>query len=217
MTRTAIQRFFLSLVCSLIVFFFAETMTLSHSFSFVLAWDVFGMVYIVMSLVVFSRMDHEDIRIQCAREDLGSWVLFGFIVVVCITSFSIVISLFREIDHWNISSFWGAFSCITAISFAWILVHLSFTFRYAHLYYGDDNKHFSRQARGLIFPEENHPDYFDFAYFSFVIGMTFQVSDVVITAKGVRRLALLHSLIAFVFNTVIIALTISQVVGFTSR
>lgn len=97
------------------------------------------------------------------------------------------------------------------------MVHLAFAVRYAHLYYGDNNKQFSQHAKGLIFPEDELPDYFDFAYFSIVIGMTFQVSDVVVTSKGVRRLVLIHSIIAFIFNTVIIAMTVSQVIGMNNK
>lgn len=95
---------------------------------------------------------------------------------------------------------------------AWVLVHTLFIFHYAHLYYGD------RQApgqadRGLEFPGDDRPDYRDFAYFTFVIAMTSQVSDVQVTSQRLRRLVWIHSLFSFAFYTVILALTINVVAG----
>ena len=83
-----------------------------------------------------------------------------------------------------------------------------FTLRYAHLYYGNRSSKNQRPG-GLDFPHEDEPDYLDFAYFSFVIGMTSQVSDVAIGSRTIRRTALVHGLLSFGFNAIIIALTIS--------
>ncbi len=83
--------------------------------------------------------------------------------------------------------------------------------RYAHIYYGDHKTNPGVHTGGLVFPNEDKPDYLDFAYFSFIVGMTFQVSDVVITLARLRKLVLLHSILAFGFNTVIVALTINVI------
>jgi len=90
-----------------------------------------------------------------------------------------------------------------------LLIHTSFTLRYAHIFYGDHETKPNMHAGGLDFPGDALPDYLDFAYFSFVLGMTFQVSDVQITSRRFRRLALLHGMISFVFDTTMIALTIN--------
>jgi uncharacterized membrane protein len=103
---------------------------------------------------------------------------------------------------------------IAGMFLSWFLVHTTFSMRYAHLYYGDDNKkHIDKKGAGLEFPGNDEHDFIDFAYFSFVLGMTFQVSDVEISDRKIRRLSLLHSLIAFIFNTVIVALTINALAG----
>jgi len=98
---------------------------------------------------------------------------------------------------------------------SWSLIHTLFALRYAHTYYGDadDDPATTEHAGGLEFPGEKMPDYLDFAYFSFIIGMTCQVSDVQISGRSLRRLALLHGLLAFAFNTVILALSINVVSG----
>jgi uncharacterized membrane protein len=82
--------------------------------------------------------------------------------------------------------------------------------RYAHAFYGDSDDPY-RHAAGLEFPGERAPDYFDFAYYAFVVGMTCQVSDVQITSRKMRRLTLMHSVLSFGFNTIILALLINTV------
>ncbi|QXQ04710.1 DUF1345 domain-containing protein [Sphingosinicellaceae bacterium] len=92
---------------------------------------------------------------------------------------------------------------------AWLFGNVLYAIHYAHSYYLDDGK--GGDCGGLEFPGEDEPVYWDFAYFSFVLGMTFQVSDVEIKRTGLRRTALIHSLIAFLFNLGVIALTVSLV------
>ena len=98
---------------------------------------------------------------------------------------------------------------------SWALVHTVYGLRYAHAFYGDsDEPGVHQHAGGLIFPGDRPPDYFDFAYFSFVVGMTCQVSDVQITSRRMRRITLIHSVLSFGFNTLILALLINIRVGF---
>jgi uncharacterized membrane protein len=94
-----------------------------------------------------------------------------------------------------------------------MLVHTVFGLRYAHTFYGDPDGPAGPKshAGGLEFPGDREPDYMDFAYFSFTIGMTFQVSDVVITSRDFRKLVLAHGMLSFGFNTVILALTLNTV------
>jgi uncharacterized membrane protein len=101
---------------------------------------------------------------------------------------------------------------LLTVIFSWTLVHTVYGLRYAHAFYGDsDEPDVNRHAGGLVFPSDRRPDYFDFAYFSFVIGMTCQVSDVQITSRRMRRITLFHSVLSFGFNTMILALLINTV------
>jgi uncharacterized membrane protein len=99
-----------------------------------------------------------------------------------------------------------------AVVLGWFLIHTVLTFRYAHLYYFDDDGD-NESDRGLKFPGTDSPNDYDFAYFSFVIGMTFQVSDVIILDSRVRRVVLLHALISFAYNSTIVALVINLISG----
>ena len=106
------------------------------------------------------------------------------------------------------------FMAVLAVIESWLLIHTVFTLRYAHVFYRlEQEADVEGSGRGLIFPGGDNPDYEDFAYFSFVIGMTCQVSDVNITSRFMRRLALLHGLLSFAFNTVILALSINIISG----
>ncbi len=92
---------------------------------------------------------------------------------------------------------------------AWLFLNTIFAVHYAHEFYGDSGGKHS----GLDFPGTKEPDYWDFIYFAFVIGMTFQVSDVQISERKIRRVALVHALIAFFFNVIVIALSVNIVAG----
>lgn len=98
---------------------------------------------------------------------------------------------------------------LTAVIGAWLLTNASFTLRYAHLYFRDDGS----GEGGLQFPGDEEPDALDFAYFAFTIGMCFQVSDVVITSKLLRRGVLVHSMLSFAYNTIIIGMALNLFFG----
>jgi uncharacterized membrane protein len=98
------------------------------------------------------------------------------------------------------------------VCLGWFLIHTLFVFRYAHLYYFDSDRDGTAQ-RGLTFPGTTDPDDYDFAYFSFVVGMTFQVSDVQITDPGVRTVVLVHAILSFAYNTAILALVVNLASG----
>lgn len=102
---------------------------------------------------------------------------------------------------------------ISTIIGSWLLVHTIFTQHYAHLYYQGDKTLQERKDSGLDFPGELEPDYWDFLYFSFVIGMTGQVSDVNVTSRQMRQLGLVHGVVSFFFNTTLVAITINIVAG----
>jgi uncharacterized membrane protein len=102
-----------------------------------------------------------------------------------------------------------ALAALTVVS-SWLLVHTMLALHYTHVFYhvsegSPENVH----GAGVIFPSEKQPDFLDFAYFSFVIGMTCQVSDVQVTSRRIRRIVLWHGLLSFAFNTVILALSLN--------
>jgi uncharacterized membrane protein len=182
--------------------------------SIIFSWLTFGGLYLLESVITMIRIPSKSIMRRAKDEDLGVWMQFIVLVLTCSTALIAIIFWNNDnSSHFNKhSTLYGIFF-IATVALAWLVLHLSFTFRYAHLYYGDENEKYAKHARGLDFPGETNPDYFDFAYYSFTIGMTFQVSDVVIKTKGFRRLTLAHSLVAFFFNTILIAITINEIIN----
>jgi uncharacterized membrane protein len=136
-------------------------------------------------------------------------------VSILVSSFASMFTVLLIMISKDQSSDWElitVFLSITGMMLSWVMVHTIFTFHYAHLYY-DESRDDTPEGAALDFPNEKKPDYIDFAYFAFVIGMTFQVSDVEISSRKIRRTALAHSLLAFALNTFVVALTINLIAG----
>lgn len=173
-------------------------------------WDIFCMVLISLHWYMFFHTSAAETHIKAKMQDETRSEIFAVVVISTFAGLLAVVLLLvnKDIEPLDL------IIAISGMFLSWLLVHTTFGLRYAHLYYGDRQKNDAhKQGSGLDFPGNDEPDFIDFAYFSFVLGMTFQVSDVEISSRRIRRLALLHSLIAFIFNTVIVALTINALAG----
>lgn len=177
------------------------------------SWDAFAFVILALDWVVILMTPHNKLRERAQEQDLSRSLISLFVVIASCAALFAVGFLIRT----NKEQIGGHFTLhllltLLTVIFSWGLVHTVFGFRYAHAFYGDsDEPGVHRHAAGLIFPGDRPPDYFDFAYFSIVVGMTCQVSDVQITSRRLRRLTLMHSVLAFGFNTIILALLINTV------
>jgi uncharacterized membrane protein len=156
----------------------------------------------------------ERIRAVVQRQDVGRTVIFIFVIIVACGALFAVAFLIRsgklEERHLSIR----LLLALATVVLSWLLMHSVFGLRYAHKFYDDSVTGVEKHAGGLKFPEDDLPDDRDFAYFSFVIGMTCQVSDVNVTSREMRRLVLVHGILSFGFNTVILGLTINTVSSF---
>jgi uncharacterized membrane protein len=184
----------------------------------ILAWNAFAWCFILFS---WLRIFFADARtsVQTAKlEDAGRMVIFVFVIMAALISLFAVAVLIGEAKGLSKAIVTGhLFLAGGTVVSSWVLVHTVFTMRYAHVFYRQsDDDQTSTEGAGVEFPNEKEPDFLDFAYFSFVIGMTCQVSDVQISARGIRRLALVHGILSFLFNTVILALTINLASGLVS-
>ncbi len=177
-----------------------------------ISWDIFGFLMVGMSIYTFFTMKPRQIRVLASVQDPKRIVVFVIVLVITLLSLLAIIVLLEKTGAWVLGKGVETIIYLIGVSCSWFLLHTMFTYRYAHLYYGDHPDHPGTNIAGLDIPRETHPDYLDFAYFSFVIGMTFQVSDIEIVSRPMRRLALLHGLLSFVFNTVVVALTINAIV-----
>lgn len=147
-----------------------------------------------------------------AQEE-GEWTIFTLTLAGVIFSFVAILEEFAGIKDMQpaLRSLHVILVAVTLFT-SWLMTHVTFAFRYAHEFYAKD-KGGPDIDQGLEFPGEKRPDYFDFVYFSLVLGMTFQVSDVQITERKFRRMATIHGLLSFLFNTIILALTVNIAAG----
>lgn len=171
-----------------------------------LSFDLAAVVFLGGLAYMFNHAEPAHMRSQAQALDTGRWgVLWGGVLLAAV----VLIALGGELHAAKDGGLPELAVAVASVVLSWLFLCAMFAVHYAHGYYGD----FGDKHKGLEFPETPEPDYWDFAYFSTVIGMTFQVSDVQITSDYLRRVVLLHSVIAFFFNVFIIAITVNIVAG----
>jgi uncharacterized membrane protein len=165
-------------------------------------WDVSIVVYLALAYTMIARCGVDYIRRNAVRQDDGRFLI---LLVTGLGAFASLAAIVSELGTAHRGAAELALATLT-IALSWAAVHTTFALHYAHEYYRGDRE------GGLAFPESaehTEPDYWDFVYFSFVIGMTAQVSDVGITDKTIRRTATAHGVASFVFNTALVALMVN--------
>ncbi|HEY8967088.1 MAG TPA: DUF1345 domain-containing protein [Candidatus Methylacidiphilales bacterium] len=181
----------------------------------VFGWDVYALVTLVLCWLGMLLTDPYEARRDARLQDAGRTFLFVFVITAATASLLAVGLLLGEAKGKEAAELKGHVALsLAAVFLSWALVHTLFALRYAHHYYADaQTKSREHIDGGLDFPGKLDPDYLDFAYFSFVVGMTAQVSDVPVTSRQVRRVTLIHGLISFFFNTAILAIFVNIVAG----
>jgi uncharacterized membrane protein len=174
----------------------------SVSLGLLVGFDLAGTLFLIALGVSLIRGDAAHVRERAKRVDAGRWTV---LLVAILLSLAALIALGIEIQAAKQASLPLTLLAVTSIIVAWLLMNTTFAFHYAHAYYVGEPE----VQRGLEFPGTPSPDYMDFLYFSLVLGMTFQVSDVNIVNSRVRRMALGHAIVAFFFNLGLLALSIN--------
>jgi uncharacterized membrane protein len=168
-----------------------------------LGWDGAALIYLVMVWAAVYRMNAEVTARMAGREDPSNPVAEIVVVAASIAALvGVGFALVRAGQTTGGTKAWLIALGTVSVVLSWLVVHTVYMLRYARSYYGD-------QVGGIEFNEADRPAYLDFAYFSFTIGMTFQVSDTNITRKAIRRLALYHALLSYLFGAVILATAIN--------
>ena len=172
------------------------------------AWDCSTGLYLVLALGMMARSNIEKIRDRAAAQDEGQLVILGLTTITALVSLAgvmlelAVAKSFKGPDGWHHIALAGV-----TVVLSWTFLHAMFAVHYAHEYY-------SAPGPSLEFPGHEPPDYWDFMYYAFTIGTACATADVNITDRRMRRTTTLHSVIAFFFNTTILALTINIGAGF---
>lgn len=181
----------------------------------VVAGDTFFAIYLIVSAWVLAGSSPDSIRERAEQQDEG------IAVVLLLAVAAVGLCLASNFGMLNAKGDGGPSALVrlglagVSVLLAWFTLHTIFAFHYAHRFYADADARDDRRrdAGGLDFPGTAEPDLLDFLYYSYVIGMTAQVSDVGTSTRAMRRLTLGHSVIAFFFNTVILAFAVNAAVG----
>lgn len=198
-------RFYLSTLVGALVWMAADG--LPPPIRLLLAGDALFAVYVVAMAVLATRSTADELRRRAAFEDEGILL----IVIIALSAIALSIgSIFTSLGKDEATSHLGLALAVISVPLGWLTLHTILAFHYAFLYYAAKSAGGSREdAGGLEFPETAEPTGWDFLYYSFVIGMTAQVSDVQVATTAMRRLTLAHSVVSFFYNTVILALAVN--------
>jgi uncharacterized membrane protein len=166
-----------------------------------IGWDIGVALYLALAFRVIATTGIDGMRRHAARQDVGRNALLALTAVAALASLGAILV---ELGGANKAPLHLALAALT-ILLSWMFTHTMFALHYAYEYY-DEEKH---RGGGLNFPGDEPPDYWDFLYFSLVVGMTSQVSDVAVTSNRVRRMVAGHGVVSFVFNATLLALTVN--------
>ena len=194
-------RTFISITIGIVAFFLLPN-ALRLVARLLISWDIFVALYLLLTCMMVLRCGLAHIKRNAVLEDDGRFLI---LLVVAFGAFASIAAIVFGLDAQHRSPPELALATVT-IALSWAAVHTAFALHYAHEFYR------GAKPGGLQFPsgdQHEDADYWDFVYFSFVIGMTAQVSDVGITDKTIRRTATAHGIISFVFNTALVALMVN--------
>lgn len=172
---------------------------------YIFSWNIAIMVYLGMMVSMMMHTDHEKIVKRSKSEYEKKRVMLILVFLATISSVvAIVAELGTAANASGLQAFIHVGITLLTIVNSWMFIHTMFALYYAHFYYHDSHD----DDHPLDFPHDSQPDYFDFIYFAFGIGATGQTSDISFTNKVLRRIGTVHSVLAFFFNTAILALMI---------
>ena len=216
-----LSRLLIAVVLAAFIYVLVKFSGGSTGIPFLSSWLTFASVLLFFTWTTFLVQHPKQTGLIAQQLDASVWIIFLVVLAAAFISLLAILLLLRSLPTVSKTGLSiHIVLSIISVALSWILIHSLFTMRYAHLYYDltDKRKGLSdTHAGGLDFPAEKQPDFLDFAYFSFVVGMTFQTADISITSQRIRRLALLHGFLSFIYNTAIIALSINIVSGLIGK
>lgn len=178
-----------------------------------LAWCGGACTFVVLAWWLALVSDAARTRQHAQSQDQPSVLLFILLLASVFASAGAIAVIQHQSADLSAAALVGHLALsMVALALSWLLMQAIFAFRYAHLYYQEELRGHATGA-GLEFPGKLPPDYFDFLYYAHVVGMTSQVSDVVVTSRKMRHLTLLHSVTSFAFNMLVLALSINVMSG----
>jgi uncharacterized membrane protein len=169
-----------------------------------LGWDVGALFYLILAFLLVRSFDLKRVQIRADQYDEGGVMVLFLTLTAALASLAAVVlelGAARANAHEQLAVPLG----VATTLLSWALIQTIFAFHYAHRFYRGPGE----RGTGLAFPQTKHPNYWDFIYFSFVVGMTFQVSDVQVTSTALRRVVVAHGVLSFFYSVSILALAVN--------
>ena len=177
----------------------------------VIAANAFFAVYLVLAFPGLTRLTAEHLRTHASAEDEPVWIIFLVTLGAAVTA---IVALFVLINEGGKPHALNLALAVSAVPLGWFTIHMMAATHYAHVYWQPDGQQETRVYRGgLDFPGTENPAGIDFVYFAFVTGMTAQTSDVAVTTQTMRAINIVHGIVSFFFNTVLVAAAVNLVVS----
>ena len=197
--------------------FFVEPASWHLVTRLLIAWNVGTILDIALTFHSMAIATTKTIRWRAAATDDGKWAILGLTTIAALAAIGAIFAQLAATKdlHGIMKTAHLGLAGLTIVS-AWVFIHMVFALHYAHEFFDETKAQEGEKPElrgGLKFPETEEPDYWDFLYFSFIIGVAAQTADVEITSKVMRRTSLAHSVLAFFFNSAILALTINIAAG----
>lgn len=201
-------RLFSSIMVGLSAIFFLPESLASHEITrAIIGWNIGAWLYLILAARMMFWTSGEKMRARAIVQDDGKYVVLGMVIVAAIVSIgAIVAELAVAKDMHSMLRYEHIALAVLTILSSWAFTQVMFALHYAHDYYAAKAR---GNPGGLEFPDVTAPDYSDFLYFSCVIGTSGQTADVSFTSRAMRRTGLAHCVLAFFFNTTLVALTIN--------
>ncbi|MEP7361386.1 MAG: DUF1345 domain-containing protein [Chloroflexota bacterium] len=201
-------RLYVALVVAILVGWFLPTNIASHQITrWLIAWNAGTGLYVLLAAVMMVRSTHQHMRHRAQLQDDGQLVILAMVVIASIASLAAIggeLAVVKDM-HGPIKVAHIALAGVTVLS-SWAFIQVMFCLHYAHDYYAATCH---GRPVGLQFPEDDQPDYGDFFHFAAVIGTSGQTADVSFSSKPMRRIGTVHCILAYLFNTTVLALLIN--------
>jgi uncharacterized membrane protein len=178
-----------------------------------ISWDTGTLVYLTLAWMVIMRADARMTRDRTLSQDQSGYIIFLLVVgasCASVVAIGFMQGIVKNLAFWPKA--WHLALSVIALISSWLLIQTVFAFHYARRYYAAQQQG-KLELGPLVFPGQQQPDYSDFAYYAFVVGMTSQVSDVAVTSRRMRHLTLIHGTLSFIFNIAVLALSINIIAG----
>lgn len=209
-------RLFISMACGILAGFLLPDVWRVNT-RLLIGWNVAAFLYLVLTGLMIAAASRADMERRADEQDEGRFAILILSILAAAAAFGAIVAQLGSLKDAKglVKDLHIVLAAATIVS-AWALIHLMFALHYAHEFVSERaaTGPGSGKARGgLIFPGTQAPDYLDFLYFSYVIGVACQTADVEISSPDMRRIALVHCVLAFFFNSAVLALTINIAAG----